>query len=208
MSRSALVRHSRCVWRFINPRTSQEKRLLSFNFSTSEHHENQRPSRPAPPPIRVSLTESAGRGVFATRIIGAGDLIHTAKPIVSHPSLFCNESVCQFCLRRLSSSMDTKSQSVRFCSEECKDNFMAVFDVETRTDWLAFHEYCRTESLKYPLLVKRLACMVISGAAPDDCLDILQPAILSPEMVLKMEEGFGLLRTTFIKANIRDEQLA
>ncbi|KAF5750547.1 hypothetical protein HS088_TW03G00885 [Tripterygium wilfordii] len=104
--------------------------------------------------------------------------------------------------------MDTKSQSVRFCSEECKENSKVVFDVETRTDWFAFHEYCRIESLKYPLLVKRLDCMVISGAAPDDCLDILQPAILSPEMVLKMEEGFGLLRSTFLKANIRDEQLA
>ncbi|KAL5980716.1 hypothetical protein ACLOJK_028625 [Asimina triloba] len=40
-----------------------------------------------PPPIRVALTDSAGRGTFATRRIGAGDLIHTADPIVSHPSI-------------------------------------------------------------------------------------------------------------------------
>lgn len=43
--------------------------------------------RIGPPPIRVSLTESAGRGVFATREIAAGELIHSATPVVVHPSL-------------------------------------------------------------------------------------------------------------------------
>ncbi|XP_058223280.1 uncharacterized protein LOC131332997 [Rhododendron vialii] len=32
-------------------------------------------------PIRVPITESAGRGVFATRTIGAGELIHAANPM-------------------------------------------------------------------------------------------------------------------------------
>ncbi|MFS8033464.1 putative [histone H3]-lysine(4) N-trimethyltransferase [Helianthus anomalus] len=45
------------------------------------------PSRPSPPSIQVLLTESAGRGVFATRSIEPGQLIHTAKPFVSHPSI-------------------------------------------------------------------------------------------------------------------------
>ena len=39
-----------------------------------------------PPPIRVSLTESAGRGVFATRPVSSGELLHSAQPLVSHPS--------------------------------------------------------------------------------------------------------------------------
>ncbi|KAJ0805721.1 putative [histone H3]-lysine(4) N-trimethyltransferase [Helianthus annuus] len=38
------------------------------------------PSRPSPPSIQALLTESAGRGVFATRSIEPGQLIHTAKP--------------------------------------------------------------------------------------------------------------------------------
>ena len=39
-----------------------------------------------PRPIRVDLTESAGRGVFATRPVPAGELLHSAQPLVCHPS--------------------------------------------------------------------------------------------------------------------------
>ena len=37
--------------------------------------------------IRVGHTANAGRGVFAVRDIGHGELIHTADPVVAHPSL-------------------------------------------------------------------------------------------------------------------------
>ncbi|KAG5534544.1 hypothetical protein RHGRI_022609 [Rhododendron griersonianum] len=40
------------------------------------------PGRPSPSPIRVPITESEGGGVFATRAIGAGELIHAATPIL------------------------------------------------------------------------------------------------------------------------------
>jgi hypothetical protein len=33
-----------------------------------------------PPPIRVALTDSAGRGIFATRPIAAGEVLHSAHP--------------------------------------------------------------------------------------------------------------------------------
>lgn len=46
-----------------------------------------------------------------------------------------------------------------------------------------FISLSRERGLKYPLLVKRLACMVISGAISSDHLDILQPSSLSPHMV-------------------------
>lgn len=82
------------------------------------------------------------------------------------------------------------------------------YDVEKKADWLAFDDYCRTQGLKYPLLVKRLACMVISGAAPAGILDILQPANLTQGMILKMEEGFHLLRNALVKANIGDEHMS
>jgi hypothetical protein len=39
-----------------------------------------------PPPIRVDLTESFGRGVFATRSVAAGELLHSAEPLVTHPA--------------------------------------------------------------------------------------------------------------------------
>ncbi|KAF2289552.1 hypothetical protein GH714_037115 [Hevea brasiliensis] len=182
---------------------SQKKQLLAFSAFSSEAANE----KPRPPPIRVGLTESAGRGVFATRRIGAGDLIHTAKPIVAHPSLSGINTVCYFCLKKLNLT-DFKSHSVAFCSSECEVNAKVFYDVETKEDWQAFDDYCRTQGLKYPLLVKRLACMVISGAASAESLDILQPASLSRDMILEMEEGFGLLRSGFVKANIADELIA
>ncbi|KAL9251679.1 Histone-lysine N-methyltransferase ATXR4-like protein, partial [Drosera capensis] len=72
------------------------------------------------PPIRVALTESAGRGVFATRRIGIGELIHTARPVVSHPSLASVGSVCYYCLRRLMDGGGGGGGGVRFCSEGCR----------------------------------------------------------------------------------------
>lgn len=47
--------------------------------------------------------------------------------------------------------------------------------------------FSRERGLKYPLLVKRLACMVISGAVSSDLLDILQPSRLSTDMVLEVK---------------------
>lgn len=38
-------------------------------------------------PIRVGYTAKAGRGVFAVRDIADGELIHTADPVVAHPSI-------------------------------------------------------------------------------------------------------------------------
>ena len=51
-------------------------------------------------------------------------------------------------------------------------------------DFLLFIiSFYRIQGLKYPLLVKRLAFMVISGVAAADNIDILQPANLSPPMI-------------------------
>ncbi|XP_057484750.1 histone-lysine N-methyltransferase ATXR4-like isoform X3 [Actinidia eriantha] len=111
------VRFSRWAspFKYLN---SQSNPLLAFHISTTAE---SNPSRPPPPPIRVSLTESAGRGVFATRTIGSGELIHTAKPFVSHPSLSTTTSVCYLCLRKLSNRTSSKAQCVAFCSEECEE---------------------------------------------------------------------------------------
>ncbi|WCJ34087.1 Histone-lysine N-methyltransferase ATXR4 [Euphorbia peplus] len=93
-------------------------------------------------------------------------------------------------------------------SGECKHNAKVFYDVEMKVDWSAFDEYCRNQALKYPLIVKRLACMVMSGAASAESLDILQPASLSSQMILQMEEGYDLLRSGFAMANIPQECMA
>ncbi|XVE75780.1 hypothetical protein DITRI_Ditri12bG0120100 [Diplodiscus trichospermus] len=202
-----LSSYSRCLSRFKILRSHNAFLYFSSTATTATppNHKEAQSSRPTPPPIRVAVTGSAGRGVFAIRRIGAGDTIHTAKPIVSHPSLSAINSVCYFCLTKMRPFTESQSQDVSFCSETCKESSKVFYDVEKKADWLAFDDYSRTQGLKYPLLVKRLACMVISGAVPADIVDILQPASLTQGMILKMEEGFCLLRNAFAKANMGDE---
>ncbi|KFK25056.1 hypothetical protein AALP_AA8G060900 [Arabis alpina] len=205
MSRFALVRYSRYFSR-LNPLHYLNKPLL---FSSSSDSGRDSESQTGPPPIRVGLTESAGRAVFATRRIGAGDLIHTAKPVVACPSLLKFDSVCYLCLKKLMGSSDKfEDRGVSYCSQECLENAKGFHDVETRADWSSFSDYCRTHNFKYPLIVKRLCCMIISGALSVDCLDILQPAALSAEMIKKIEDGYGLLWNAFRKANFKDEDVA
>ncbi|KAF9592881.1 hypothetical protein IFM89_018461 [Coptis chinensis] len=187
--------------------------LLFFTYSTTTTTTTtinaNKPTQPSPPPIQVLLTESAGRGVFATRRIGAGDLIHTEKPIVSYPSQSLVHSVCYFCLKRLGNNKDSlQGHSVKFCSNECREQAKGFYEIEERVDWSAYDEHCRKLGLKYPLLVKRLACMVVSGAASAQCLDILQPARLLTQMILEMEDEFSLLKSCLMKANFKDEQMA
>ncbi|KAI4300650.1 hypothetical protein L6164_034002 [Bauhinia variegata] len=205
MASSLLVRCSRLA----KANRGKIFQLWSYSFSTATtttYHDS--PRRPDPPPIRVAKTESAGRGVFATRNIGAGDLIHTAKPILCHPSVSAMHTVCYFCLRKLRNLNNSEPNVASFCSEECKERSKEFHDVEMKVNWMAFDDYCRTHGLKYPLLVKRLACNVISGVANVDSIDILQPARLTTEMILKMEEGFELLRSALRKGLNADENLA
>ncbi|KAI3822748.1 hypothetical protein L1987_10345 [Smallanthus sonchifolius] len=184
--------------------------LTSYFFSTTSATDDRRgsnPSQPSPPPIQVLLTESAGRGVFATRSIEPGELIHTAKPLVSHPSISSIEKVCYFCLKNTPQPSDFQPHKVLFCSEECREQAKGFYEVEKEADWSAFVAHCRTRGLKYPFLAKRLACMVISGVASADSLDILQPARLSAEMISQMEEELCLLRDALEDSGMKGEQL-
>lgn len=151
--------------------------------------------------LHRSSVEKKEKQSSGLRRIGAGELIHTDKPILSHPSLSSIDSVCYFCLKNVASN-------VPFCSDECRQQSKIFYDTEKQADWSHFHEYCRTQGLKYPLLVKRLACTIISGAATPETLDILQPATLSSEMILLMEKEYQLLRSTFEDAGFTDEQIA
>ncbi|RVW64683.1 Cationic amino acid transporter 2, vacuolar [Vitis vinifera] len=77
------------------------RKSVETHVGWTVEEKNEKPASPGPPPIRVSITEMAGRGVFATRRMGSGDLIHTAKLLITHPSLSSIHSVCYFCLRKL-----------------------------------------------------------------------------------------------------------
>ncbi|KAJ4750595.1 Histone-lysine N-methyltransferase ATXR4 [Rhynchospora pubera] len=181
--------------------------LRSRIFSTGISDKSD-PIRSDPPPIRIAHTSSAGRGVFATRAITAGDTIHSAKPLVTHPSLSRLHEVCYYCLRRKKGEDGVDTGGYYFCSNSCRENSIAFHEVENRGDWSMLNEYCRSRGLKYPLMVKRLACMVLGGAVSSDCLDILQPTSLHFEMLLEMEDEYKLLRSSFKKANIADDAMA
>ncbi|KAL3623634.1 hypothetical protein CASFOL_032450 [Castilleja foliolosa] len=180
---------------------------LSFFSSTSA---STSPTLHSPPPVRVELTHNAGRGVFASRRIGAGELIHTAEPVVSHPSLSSLHCVCYFCLRKLPNHESSSGvpQTVSFCSKQCEEQSKKFYDVEKKADWSRFNEYCRLQGLKYPLLVKRLACQVISESVPPEILDILQPANLSNYQIREMKKEADLLRSTIEGSGIESAQIA
>nr|CAB3494730.1 unnamed protein product [Digitaria exilis] len=158
-----------------------------------------------PPPIRVDVTESAGRGVFATRPVPAGELLHSAQPLVCHPSPSLLNEVCYSCLRRKSGEGRVSSGGSYFCSDACRDHPKGFHDVEKNADWSLFDDHCSSRGLKYPYMAKRLACMLISGAANADCLNILQPARLHKGTLIEMEEEFELLESTFTKAGFQKE---
>ncbi|KAM6547853.1 hypothetical protein CsatB_019529 [Cannabis sativa] len=210
MSNWTLLRHSRCCLSRFKTQRFQKNAPLGSSFSTSDEAQadNEIPVQAAPPPVQVQLTESSGRGVFATRRISAGELLHTAKPLVSYPSLSTIQSVCYFCLKKVKNSAVDQSPSVAFCSEKCEEQAKSFLGVEGKADWVDFNDYCRSHGLKYPLLVKRFACMVLSGATSADLLDILQPATLSPRMIAEMEEGFDMLKSAFEVAKFPDEKMA
>ncbi|KAL4591765.1 hypothetical protein LXL04_004736 [Taraxacum kok-saghyz] len=202
---------------------TQNKRLLTpYSFATDRH--GSMLNRASPPPIQVLLTESAGRGVFATRKIESGELIHTAKPVVSHPLLSSIDKVCYYCLKNTPKGSNFEAQKVLFCSEECREQAKGFYEVEKEADWSAFIAHCRTRSLKYPFLAKRLACMVISGVTSADSLNVFQPALLSPQIISQypylpkqnsvtndisqMEEELDLLRCALEGSGMKTEHLS
>ncbi|XP_020585179.1 histone-lysine N-methyltransferase ATXR4 isoform X1 [Phalaenopsis equestris] len=182
------------------------------------------------PPIRVSLTDSAGRGVFATRVIGSGELIHTAKPLVTHPSLALPDRVCYYCLKKLnrddlsssfSSLKGEGDSSYCFCGEECRDISKACYEVESKADWSLIHDHCRIKLPTFLLNAYRQlssasfapsslsfhwTVILRGGTASANGLDILQPATLLPGTVSQMEEEFELLKWTLLEAKV-DEKL-
>ncbi|XP_071710772.1 histone-lysine N-methyltransferase ATXR4-like [Rutidosis leptorrhynchoides] len=176
-------------------------------FSTTTTNGSKTSPAPSPPPIQVLLTESAGRGVFATRNIQPGELIHTAQPLISHPLLSSIHKVCYFCLKNIPKDSKFQTHDVLFCSEHCREQAKGFYQVEKEADWSAFVAHCQDMGLNYPFLAKRLACMVISGATSTNSLDILQPERLSDERISHMKNEVGLLRGALEDSGVTDEQL-
>ena len=129
MSTSALARTSRWVLRSKTLLHFQTKLILtSFSTDTGTADKDNDPGRPGPPPIRVLLTESAGRGVFATRRIGAGELIHTAKPVVAHLLSLRSTAFVTFVSETSKLPVKVKLKLCSFVTKSAKNN-LRYFDV-------------------------------------------------------------------------------
>uniref|UniRef100_A0A0D9XJL7 SET domain-containing protein n=1 Tax=Leersia perrieri TaxID=77586 RepID=A0A0D9XJL7_9ORYZ len=151
-----------------------------------------------PPPIRVALTESSGRGVFATRPIAAGELLHSAQPLVSHPSRSLLHEVCYSCLRRRNGGSggdgDDSSGSCYFCGDACREHAKGFRNIEKNADWSLFDEHCSSRGLKYPYMVKRLAY-------PNTHIVWLETADARLKALCDIEEGEEL-RICYIDASM------
>ncbi|KAL1554556.1 histone-lysine N-methyltransferase ATXR4-like [Salvia divinorum] len=210
---SRLLRFSRQAFdlKTLHHRRAGAPPFLS-SFSNSATESAAAASEPKPPPyvpplIGIQLTKHAGRGAFALQRIASGEVLHSARPILAHPSLSTINCVCYHCLRRLPKRGGTAEayHTVSFCSEQCEQTSTKFYDVEKQIDWSRFHEYCRQKGLKYPLIVKRFACQVIAGNIPTDILELLQGEDLSDRAHLIKEE-FALLRSTLENADIKVEK--
>uniref|UniRef100_A0ACD5WW62 Uncharacterized protein n=1 Tax=Avena sativa TaxID=4498 RepID=A0ACD5WW62_AVESA len=113
--------------------------------------------------------------------------------------------VCYSCLRRKAGKGSDSSGGCYFCSDACREHAEGFHGIEKNVDWSLLDDHCSSRGLKYPYMVKRLACMVMSGAVGADCLDILQPAHLHQSTITEMEEEFELLDSTFRKAGFQEE---
>ncbi|XP_020521922.1 histone-lysine N-methyltransferase ATXR4 isoform X4 [Amborella trichopoda] len=167
----------------------KDKRSLSFLtrvlwFSTNQGQEGEAMA-PLPPPIRVGFTENAGRGIFATRKISLGDLIHKAQPVVAHPSPAYLHKVCYFCLKCV--GMRTSASSWRSMSNE---------EISLLHEPITAHYACNESSPGSSGLDRSFRfCSV-------ECEEH------SKNEWPEMEEEFELLRCTFMEAGFKDEKIA
>ncbi|CAK9198292.1 unnamed protein product [Sphagnum troendelagicum] len=188
---------------------ANSKQTMTSRWSSLLRYFSSTRGSSGPVAVRVDYAPGAGRGVFAVRDIAVGDLIHTADPVVAHPALASLQKACYYCLQgikkqqktgrllpvtmgsantarilsKLTPDDETGHASI-FCSMSCEDSAAKVFySIEKQADWSQLHAYCSTHGLRFPLVAKRLACMVASSATSEHVLDILTHVNLSQGII-------------------------
>jgi hypothetical protein len=103
----ACSRRAGCVSAFLLAAPSRSRRRASPSLADARALCSE--SSPAPSlremtaglPVFVGQTETSGRGLYASRAIASGEVIHAAVPIVAHPTLRNLKTRCYHCLREL-----------------------------------------------------------------------------------------------------------
>ncbi|KAG5615783.1 hypothetical protein H5410_015607 [Solanum commersonii] len=109
------------------------------------------------------------------------------ESVLANSSTLTNPSSLTLLFLQLIASVISASKcSIKcsLCSDECRQQSKIFYDTEKQADWSHFHEYCRTQGLKYPLLVKRLACTIISELPLQKLLTYFSQQHYLPQMIL------------------------
>lgn len=165
-------------------------------------------------PVFVGQTPTSGRGLYANRAITAGELIHTATPVVAHPTLGNLKTSCYHCLAPLSARRkqewvrthaggDGGGASGHFCGTTCAETAWHLYhEIETAVGDAAapLVNHCKTHGLKFPLALARLAFTTAQGSVSPNVTDNLVrvnfPKGVAPEDWL---EEHAMLRVALVR---------
>ena len=148
-------------------------------------------------PVFVGQTETSGRGLYASRAIASGELIHAASPIVAHPTLRNLKTHCYHCLRELRARPraewvathgggDGGGMAGHFCGRACAQAaWDAYHELETAAGdaFAPLARRCAADEVKFPLAVARLAFAAAQGSASPHAADALVRVNFSPDAV-------------------------
>eukprot|EP00240_Pyramimonas_obovata_P006056 CAMPEP_0118947288 /NCGR_PEP_ID=MMETSP1169-20130426/45738_1 /TAXON_ID=36882 /ORGANISM="Pyramimonas obovata, Strain CCMP722" /LENGTH=338 /DNA_ID=CAMNT_0006893471 /DNA_START=157 /DNA_END=1173 /DNA_ORIENTATION=+ len=152
--------------------------------------------------VEVRQTESAGRGMFAAKALLAGEEIFRVHPIVVHPTIESQQTVCFHCLRPLPQQQHQPSTSKgqdcqnhhKFCGEKCREAaWDSYLQLQSSVDLSDLEEHCRVTGVKFPLVIGRLAFLCLAGQREPDALSMLCYANIAQPPREWMHE-YGLLR--------------
>lgn len=184
-----------------------------------------------------SRAAGGGRGAFAARLIGEGEVILHTPPLVSHPAPECLHSVCYLCLRRVEGEQRRQvaaaasaasaeggragpegagargptgaaAREPLFCGADCEAAARSSFlEVEESADWGALEQISRDSGRRWPLLARRLACMVLMSSLSANALRpfcYARPPSPSPE---HWAAERGLLVRALLESGVEESAL-
>ena len=115
--------------------------------------------------VMLLQVPDAGRTLVAAADIPIGTIIHQELPMLCSPAASALHSTCYTCLRPLQShtiSAKSSCSEIKFCSSECRHQAETSWlRVESSCDLGTLRTACLDSAEKFPLLIGRLACMVL-----------------------------------------------
>ena len=189
----ACSRRAGCISAFLLAAPSRSRRRASPSLADARALWSE--SSPAPSlremtaglPVFVGQTETSGRGLYASRAIASGEVIHAAVPIVAHPTLRNLKTHCYHCLRELRARAradwvathgggDGGGVAGHFCGHACAQAaWDAYHELETAAGdaFAPLARRCAADEVKFPLAAARLAFAAAQGSASPRAADAL-----------------------------------